>query len=157
MFFFSISFKIKAARSADFAICQFRFLQKLLLVHGRWGYKRISWFICYYFYKNCAMVFTELFFAFYNGYSGQIYFAEWLPLLFNAFWTSWPCMMNFALDQDANSTSSLAYPKLYTAGPAGKYFSFKTFWIWVLSSFWHGLVCFWFVVFVNINYKLSTF
>ena len=29
----------QAARSSDFAIGQFRFLQKLLLVHGRWGYK----------------------------------------------------------------------------------------------------------------------
>ena len=72
------------------------------------------------------MVFTELFFAFYNGYSGQIYFAEWLPLLFNAFWTSWPCMMNFALDQDANADSSIEFPKLYKAGPSGRYFNFKT-------------------------------
>ena len=99
------------------------------------------------------MVFTELFFAFYNGFSGQIYFAEWLPLLFNAFWTSWPCMMNYALDQDANSKYSIIYPKLYAAGPAGKYFNFKTFWFWMLSSFWHGVICFWFVVFVIFIFK----
>lgn len=95
------------------------------------------------------MVFTELFFAFYNGYSGQIYFAEWLPLLFNAFWTSWPCMMNYALDQDANALSSINYPKLYKAGPMGKFFNFRVFWGWMLSSFWHGIICFWFVVFVK--------
>ena len=89
----------QAARSADFAICQFRYLEKLLLVHGRWNYRRVSLFICYYFYKNCTMVFTEIFFAFFNGFSGQIFFLDWLPMLFNAVWTSWPCIVNSLLDQ----------------------------------------------------------
>ena len=37
--------------AADFAIAQFRFLTPLLLVHGRWSYKRISRMICFFFYK----------------------------------------------------------------------------------------------------------
>ena len=45
------------------------------------------------------MVFTEIFFSFFDGFSGQIFFADWLPLLFNAFWTSWPCMANYSFDQ----------------------------------------------------------
>jgi P-type E1-E2 ATPase len=60
----------QAVRSADYAIGQFRFLQMLLLVHGRWGYRRVGMFICYYFYKNVILVFCEMWFAFYNGYSG---------------------------------------------------------------------------------------
>ena len=60
----------QAVQSADYAIAQFRFLERLLLVHGRWGYRRVSWFICYYFYKNIAVVFTELWFAIFNGFSG---------------------------------------------------------------------------------------
>ena len=60
----------QAVRAADYAISQFRFLQKLLLVHGRWGYKRIVWMICYYFYKNIVLAFTEVYFVIYNGYSG---------------------------------------------------------------------------------------
>lgn len=35
----------QAARSADYAIGQFKFLKNLLFVHGRWGYRRISLFI----------------------------------------------------------------------------------------------------------------
>jgi len=48
---------LQAARSADVAISQFRFLKKLLLVHGAWSYRRLSklilctsplrWFIDY--------------------------------------------------------------------------------------------------------------
>ncbi len=41
----------QASRSSDYAIAQFRFLKKLLLVHGRYSYLRISTLIQYYFYK----------------------------------------------------------------------------------------------------------
>jgi phospholipid-translocating ATPase len=42
----------QAAMSADYAISQFRFLKKLLLVHGRLSYFRISNMIYNFFYKN---------------------------------------------------------------------------------------------------------
>lgn len=35
-------YAVQAAMAADFAIGQFRFLERLLLVHGRWCYRRIS-------------------------------------------------------------------------------------------------------------------
>ncbi|OMH79818.1 putative phospholipid-transporting ATPase 7 [Zancudomyces culisetae] len=42
---------LQAARSADFSISQFRFLRKLLFVHGLWNYSRISRFTIATFYK----------------------------------------------------------------------------------------------------------
>lgn len=50
---------LQAARSADVAIAQFRYLRKLLLVHGAWSYQRISKVILYSFYKNIAMFMTQ--------------------------------------------------------------------------------------------------
>jgi phospholipid-translocating ATPase len=41
----------QAAMSADYAFGQFRFLTKLLLVHGRWSYIRIADMHCNFFYK----------------------------------------------------------------------------------------------------------
>ena len=35
----------QAVRTADFAINQFSHLQKLLFVHGRWGYKRVAYMV----------------------------------------------------------------------------------------------------------------
>lgn len=35
----------QAVRSADYAISQFEFLQRLVLIHGRYGYRRISWVV----------------------------------------------------------------------------------------------------------------
>jgi len=89
----------QAARTADFAIGQFKYLQKLLLVHGRLSYKRVSNFILYYFYKNVILVFTEIYFAFFNGFSGQVFFVDWLPMLYNVLWTSWPPLIAFALEK----------------------------------------------------------
>ena len=50
---------LQAARSADVAIGQFRYLRKLLLVHGAWSYQRISKLILYSFYKNIALYMTQ--------------------------------------------------------------------------------------------------
>ena len=41
----------QAAMSADYAFGQFRFLTKLLLVHGRWSYYRIAEMHSNFFYK----------------------------------------------------------------------------------------------------------
>ena len=50
---------LQAARSADFAISQFRFLRKLLLVHGSWSYQKLSKLILYSFYKNITLYMTQ--------------------------------------------------------------------------------------------------
>lgn len=50
---------LQAARAADFAISQFSYLRKLLLVHGNWSYNKISKLILYSFYKNITLYFTQ--------------------------------------------------------------------------------------------------
>ena len=46
----------QAVLAADFAIAQFRFLERLLLVHGRLSYKRQAHMINYFFYKSSIVV-----------------------------------------------------------------------------------------------------
>lgn len=41
----------QAVMSSDYAIGQFRFLTRLLLVHGRWSYRRLAETIANFFYK----------------------------------------------------------------------------------------------------------
>lgn len=50
---------LQAARSADVSIAQFRFLRKLLLVHGAWSYHRVSKTILFSFYKNITLYLTQ--------------------------------------------------------------------------------------------------
>uniref|UniRef100_UPI00358E9CF6 probable phospholipid-transporting ATPase IA isoform X1 n=1 Tax=Myxine glutinosa TaxID=7769 RepID=UPI00358E9CF6 len=51
---------LQAANSSDYSIAQFRFLKKLLLVHGAWSYSRISKCILYSFYKNIVLYIIEM-------------------------------------------------------------------------------------------------
>lgn len=40
---------LQAVLASDYSIGQFRFLERLLLVHGRWSYYRMSKFLRYFF------------------------------------------------------------------------------------------------------------
>ena len=43
---------MQAVMSSDFAIARFKFLVRLLLVHGHWSYDRLGKFAAYMFYKS---------------------------------------------------------------------------------------------------------
>ncbi|XP_058545448.1 phospholipid-transporting ATPase IB-like isoform X3 [Neofelis nebulosa] len=78
---------MQATNNSDFAIAQFSYLEKLLLVHGAWNYFRVTKCILYCFYKNVVLYVIELWFAFVNGFSGQILFERWCIGLYNVvFW-----------------------------------------------------------------------
>ena len=68
---------LQAANSSDFAIAQFRFLQRLLFVHGAWFYVRNAKVIVYSFYKNICLYVIELWFAIYSYWTGQVLFERW--------------------------------------------------------------------------------
>lgn len=103
---------------------------------------KISKFICYYFYKNIILVFTDIFFAFSNGFSGQIYFADWLSTLYNAIFTSWPCLFTFSFERDLDLSIIKKFPILYVAGQKNYFFNLKIFWGYILYAIFHGFICF---------------
>lgn len=51
---------VQAANASDYSIGRFRFLQRLLLVHGRWNYSRMSRLVLYTFYKNLIFVCAQV-------------------------------------------------------------------------------------------------
>lgn len=64
---------LQAARSADVAIAQFRYLRKLLLVHGAWSYQRVAKTILFSFYKNITLYMTQFWVGHLSPYYGPIY------------------------------------------------------------------------------------
>lgn len=58
--------------ASDYSIAQFRYLERLLLVHGRWSYLRMAKFLRYFFYKNFAFTLCHFWFAFFCGFSAQV-------------------------------------------------------------------------------------
>lgn len=59
---------LQAVNASDYAISQFSFLRKLLLVHGRWNYRRSSRVVCYLFYKSVMFAFPLIFYATWSGF-----------------------------------------------------------------------------------------
>ncbi|KDO35746.1 hypothetical protein SPRG_18891 [Saprolegnia parasitica CBS 223.65] len=132
----------QAVRASDYSIAQFRFLSRLLLVHGAWGYQRISKFILYYFYKNMLVVFTEYWFAWVSGLSGQIFFPDMLSLGYNALFTSYPCVAGYGFDQHVSADMALKYPKLYQSGQLRESFNEKLFLYHMLLAILHSALCY---------------
>jgi phospholipid-translocating ATPase len=80
----------QASMSADYAIAQFRFLEKLLVVQGHWSYDRISEMILNFFYKNVVWVFGALWFQIFSGFSANIFYDYSFLQLYNVVFTVAP-------------------------------------------------------------------
>ena len=81
---------MQAVMSSDFSIAQFRFLETLLLVHGRWSYARITRMVLFFFYKNLLFGLTIFYFNCLCFFSGQTLYNGELPARINALGCSTP-------------------------------------------------------------------
>ncbi|TKY54962.1 putative phospholipid-transporting ATPase 9 [Spatholobus suberectus] len=137
---------MQAVMSSDIAIAQFRFLERLLLVHGHWCYRRISSMICYFFYKNIAFGFTLFFFEMYASFSGQAAYNDWFLSLYNVFFTSLPVIALGVFDQDVSSKLCLKFPLLYQEGIQNILFSWKRIIGWALNGVVTSAIIFFFCI-----------
>ncbi|KAG6141510.1 aminophospholipid translocase [Claviceps purpurea] len=131
---------LQAARSADVAIAQFRYLRKLLLVHGAWSYQRVSKTILFSFYKNMTLYLTQFWFTFQNVFSGQVIYESWTLSFYNVFYTVLPPLVLGILDQFISARLLDRYPQLYTMGQSNYFFKLKTFAQWIANAFYHSLI-----------------
>uniref|UniRef100_A0A3B1KBT5 Phospholipid-transporting ATPase n=1 Tax=Astyanax mexicanus TaxID=7994 RepID=A0A3B1KBT5_ASTMX len=104
---------MQATNSSDYSIAQFSYLEKLLLVHGAWSYNRVTKCILYCFYKNVVLYIIELWFAFVNGFSGQILFERWCIGLYNVIFTALPPFTLGIFDRPCSQQNMLRFPQLY--------------------------------------------
>ena len=131
---------MQAARAADYALGQFRFLTRLMLVHGRYSYLRLAVLIQFSFYKNIAFALPQAYFALVNGFSGQTLYDAWLMTMFNIIYTFLPIMTLSLVEQDIRPDALLAHPGLYRSLPSGEWYDARTFSGWMASAIWHSLV-----------------
>ncbi|XP_004236954.1 putative phospholipid-transporting ATPase 9 [Solanum lycopersicum] len=125
---------MQAVMSSDVAIAQFRFLERLLLVHGHWCYRRISSMICYFFYKNVAFGFTLFLYETYASFSAQLAYNDWFLSLYNVFFTSLPVIALGVFDQDVSARYCLKFPILYQEGIQNVLFSWRRIIGWMLNG-----------------------
>jgi phospholipid-translocating ATPase len=118
----------QAVMSADYAIGQFRFLQRLVLVHGRWSYRRLGETIANFYYKSIVWTFTIFWYQIYCSYDMTYLYDYTYILLFNLAFTSVPVILMGVLDQDVSDKVSLAVPQLYRRGIERKEWTQTKFW-----------------------------
>ncbi|XP_019867395.1 probable phospholipid-transporting ATPase IM isoform X2 [Aethina tumida] len=118
---------MQAVLASDYSIAQFRFLERLLLVHGRWSYYRMCSFLRYFFNKNFAFTLCHFWYAFFCGFSAQTVFDPMYISIYNLFYTSLPVLAVGIFDQDVNEKNSVLYPQLYRPGHMNLFFNKKEF------------------------------
>lgn len=133
---------MQAVMASDFSIAQFRFLERLLVVHGHWCYKRIAQMVCYFFYKNIAFGLTLFYFEAFAAFSGQSIYDDWYMLLFNVILTSLPVISLGVFEQDVSSEVCLQFPALYQQGPKNLFFDWYRILGWMGNGLYSSLVIF---------------
>uniref|UniRef100_A0A452THZ0 Phospholipid-transporting ATPase n=1 Tax=Ursus maritimus TaxID=29073 RepID=A0A452THZ0_URSMA len=127
---------IQAVLASDYSFSQFKFLQRLLLVHGRWSYVRVCKFLRCFIYKTVASMMVQVWFAFYSGFTAQPLYEGWFLALFNLLYSTLPVLYIGLFEQDVSAQRSLELPQLYTAGQKDELFNYWVF----LQALAHGTV-----------------
>ncbi|NWH62786.1 AT8B2 ATPase, partial [Geococcyx californianus] len=133
---------IQAVLASDYSFSQFKFLQRLLLVHGRWSYLRMCKFLCYFFYKNFAFTMVHFWFGFFCGFSAQTVYDQYFITLYNIVYTSLPVLAMGVFDQDVPEQRSMEYPKLYEPGQLNLLFNKREFFICIAQGIYTSVLMF---------------
>lgn len=136
----------QAARTADFAIGQFKFLKPLLFIHGREAYRRNAFLIAYTFYKNVLYVMTQYYFGFNSGFSGQTLYDAFIYQLYNITMTSLPIVWYAIYDYEYLKEKFMKHPLLYRIGMESKCFSMTIYTQWIAYALIHSAMIYAFCI-----------
>ncbi|OAA77365.1 ATPase, P-type, phospholipid-translocating, flippase [Akanthomyces lecanii RCEF 1005] len=131
---------LQAARVADYSIAQFRFLQRLLLVHGRWNYVRTAKFIICTFWKEMFFYLPQAIYQRYNGYTGTSLYEATSLTVFNTLFTSLCTICMGIWEQDLRADTLLAIPELYVYGQCDMGLNVWKFARWMLLAAIEGVM-----------------
>ncbi|KZT54419.1 phospholipid-translocating P-type ATPase [Calocera cornea HHB12733] len=138
---------LQAVNSSDYAIAQFRFLTRLLFVHGHWSYIRNSNMILNFFYKNIVAIGVLFWFQIYCEWSTTYVFEYTYLLFWNVFWSLCPVIAIGIFDRNIDDDILVALPELYRYGREGRWFGGWRFTIYMLEAGFQSIVIFFFILY----------
>mmetsp|Transcript_23007 Transcript_23007/g.49788 ORF Transcript_23007/g.49788 Transcript_23007/m.49788 type:complete len:1706 (-) Transcript_23007:99-5216(-) len=134
----------QAVNASDFSIAQFRFLESLLLIHGRWNFMRMSKAVLFFFYKNAALIGTMMVFSERCLHSGTPLYDPWVISVFNFVGGSMPIVLMAVFDRDLPRDYIMRNPQVYQSGPNNEFLSLRMFIRWVFITIIQALAIYWF-------------
>ncbi|ADM11693.1 phospholipid-translocating P-type ATPase [Encephalitozoon intestinalis ATCC 50506] len=103
----------QASLSADFAIPEFRFLKRLILVYGRYNLIRFSKITLNAFFKNIFFISIQFLYNFFNGYSGKPIYNNFFLNYYNVLFTSFVPLSIGLFDKDKPENYLMSHPEDY--------------------------------------------
>ncbi|KAL0480091.1 phospholipid-transporting ATPase [Acrasis kona] len=132
----------QAARASDYAIPKFKHLVRLLAVHGHYSYVRNSDYLHTSFYKNMVIVYLQILFSIYNGFTGATVIDSWISSVFNTIFTVLPPLIIGVFEKDIAEDVLMSRPELYPMFKNDALFNVKSMFVWMMRPLWHACVIF---------------
>ncbi|XP_062832878.1 phospholipid-transporting ATPase IF isoform X8 [Anolis carolinensis] len=132
----------QAVRNSDYAIARFKYLSKLLFVHGHLYYVRIATLVQYFFYKNVCFITPQFLYQFFCLFSQQTLYDSVYLTLYNICFTSLPVLMYSLFEQHVHPHVLHSKPTLYRDISKNAHLGFKPFLYWTLLGFVHAFIFF---------------
>ncbi|XP_078156330.1 phospholipid-transporting ATPase 2-like [Carex rostrata] len=130
---------LQAARAADYSIAKFKFLERLILVHGRYSYCRTAFIAQYIVYKSLLISFIQILFSGSSGLSGTSLLNSISLMAYSVLYTSIPAFGS-VLDKDLSEDTVMHHPHIFYFSQAGRFLNPSTCAEWFGRSLYHALV-----------------
>ncbi|GFY46628.1 probable phospholipid-transporting ATPase IIB [Trichonephila inaurata madagascariensis] len=127
----------QASLAADFSVTQFSHIARLILVHGRYSYKRSAALSQFVIHRGLIISTMQAFFSAVFYFASVALYPGFLMVGYATIYTMFP-VFSLVLDKDVSPDIALTYPELYKELCKGRSLSFKTFFIWVIISIYQG-------------------
>ncbi|KAE9418680.1 hypothetical protein Angca_003206, partial [Angiostrongylus cantonensis] len=129
----------QASLAADFSITQFSHVCRLLLVHGRFCYKRSCALSQFVMHRGLIISTMQAIFSCVFYFASVSLYQGVLMVAYSTAYTMLP-VFSLVVDRDVTASNALTYPELYKELGKGRSLSYKTFCIWVMISLYQGAV-----------------
>ncbi|XP_076467810.1 phospholipid-transporting ATPase VA-like [Babylonia areolata] len=134
---------MQAVMASDFAIARFRFLERLMLVHGHWCYDRLAKFAAIMFYKSLLSVFVLFWYQIFSGFSGSLMIDSLYLTMQHVAFVALPPLINGVFDKDLSAETLIANPILYKPCQRSEMYTHWTYLVVLLDCLWQsGIIYF---------------
>lgn len=135
----------QAVNASDFSIAQFRFLETLLLIHGRWNFFRLSAVVLFSFYKNAVMAGSIILYVGNTVYSGTPLYDQWVLSMLN-FVAAFPIIFVGLFDRCLSKSYVRRHPEVYRATRENELITVRSLGRWIGMCLIHMFTLYYFTV-----------
>ncbi|PIK43027.1 putative phospholipid-transporting ATPase IIA [Apostichopus japonicus] len=127
----------QASLAADFSLTQFRYVGRLLTVHGRNSYKSSAALSHFVMHRGLIISVMQAIFSSLFYFSSVALYQGVLTVGYVTAYTMFPVFL-LVLDHDVTPDTAMRYPELYKELLKGRELSYKIFSVWILISIYQG-------------------